>query len=44
MRLDIIEFIRRFRLHVLPPAFQRIRHFAGWRTGTAKPSSPCAGS
>jgi hypothetical protein len=29
MRLDVIEFIRRFLLHVLPPGFQRIRHF-GW--------------
>lgn len=29
MRLDANEFIRRFLLHVLPPGFQRIRHF-GW--------------
>ncbi len=29
MRLDATEFIRRFLLHVLPPGFQRIRHF-GW--------------
>jgi len=28
-RLDVIEFIRRFLLHVLPAGFQRIRHF-GW--------------
>lgn len=27
MRLDASEFIRRFLLHVLPPGFQRIRHF-----------------
>ena len=29
MRLAVAEFIRRFLLHVLPPGFQRIRHF-GW--------------
>ena len=27
MRLDGKEFIRRFLLHVLPPGFQRIRHY-----------------
>jgi Putative transposase/Transposase zinc-binding domain len=27
MRLDAQEFIRRFLLHVLPPGFQRIRHY-----------------
>ena len=27
MRLDAHEFVRRFLLHVLPPRFQRIRHF-----------------
>jgi len=27
MRLDAQEFVRRFLLHVLPPGFQRIRHF-----------------
>ena len=27
MRLDGQEFIRRFLLHVLPPGFQRIRHY-----------------
>jgi hypothetical protein len=27
MRLDAHEFIRRFLLHVLPPGFQRIRHY-----------------
>jgi len=27
MRLDAQEFMRRFLLHVLPPGFQRIRHF-----------------
>lgn len=27
MTLDANEFIRRFLLHVLPPGFQRIRHF-----------------
>jgi len=27
MRLDGREFIRRFLLHVLPPGFQRIRHY-----------------
>lgn len=29
MSLEVEEFIRRFLLHVLPPGFQRIRHF-GW--------------
>ena len=27
MRLDAVEFIRRFLLHVLPPGFVKIRHF-----------------
>ena len=27
MRLDAQEFVRRFLLHVLPPGFQRIRHY-----------------
>lgn len=27
MTLDANEFIRRFLMHVLPPGFQRIRHF-----------------
>jgi hypothetical protein len=27
MRLGAPEFIRRFLLHVLPPGFQRIRHY-----------------
>ena len=27
MTVDAVEFIRRFLLHVLPPAFTRIRHF-----------------
>ena len=27
MTLDAEEFIRRFLLHVLPNAFQRVRHF-----------------
>lgn len=27
MRLDAQEFIRRFLLHVLPPGFQRVRHY-----------------
>ena len=27
MRLDAYEFTRRFLLHVLPPGFQRIRHY-----------------
>jgi len=29
LHLEVDEFIRRFLLHVLPPGFQRIRHF-GW--------------
>jgi hypothetical protein len=27
MRLEAVEFIRRFLLHVLPPGFMRIRHY-----------------
>jgi hypothetical protein len=27
LTLDAIEFIRRFRLHILPPGFVKIRHF-----------------
>jgi hypothetical protein len=27
MRLDAVEFLRRFLLHVLPRGFQRIRHY-----------------
>jgi hypothetical protein len=27
MRLQADEFVRRFLLHVLPPGFQRIRHY-----------------
>jgi hypothetical protein len=27
MALDAVEFIRRFLLHILPPAFVKIRHF-----------------
>lgn len=38
MTLPAVEFIRRFLLHVLPPGFQRIRHygFLGNRSGQAK--------
>ena len=27
MRLDAVEFLRRFLLHVLPPGFMRVRHY-----------------
>lgn len=27
MKLDALEFIRRFMLHILPPGFRKIRHF-----------------
>jgi hypothetical protein len=27
MTLPVVEFVRRFLLHVLPPGFVRIRHF-----------------
>lgn len=27
MQFDVDEFVRRFLLHVLPPGFQRIRHY-----------------
>ena len=36
MRLDAHEFIRRFLLHVLPDAFQRIRHYGFLANGQRK--------
>ena len=36
MRLEPLEFIRRFSLHILPKAFVRIRHF-GFLSSRAKP-------
>ena len=36
MRLEPLEFIRRFCLHILPKAFVRIRHF-GFLSSRAKP-------
>ena len=35
LRLDALEFLRRFLQHVLPKGFQRIRHF-GWLAPAAK--------
>ena len=36
MRLEPLEFLRRFSLHILPKAFVRIRHF-GFLSSRAKP-------
>ncbi len=36
MTLDVHEFIRRFLLHVLPGAFQRIRHYGFLANGHRK--------
>lgn len=44
MRLDAQEFVRRFLLHVLPPGFQRIRHYGSWPTAIARPSSTTVAS
>ncbi|TXK20078.1 IS91 family transposase, partial [Pontibacter qinzhouensis] len=35
MRLEAMEFIRRFSLHILPRGFVRIRHY-GILSGTSK--------
>jgi len=36
MRLDSVEFIRRFLLHALPSGFMRIRHYGFFSNGTRK--------
>jgi len=36
LRLEPVEFLRRFVAHVLPPRFVKIRHFGLLATGKAK--------
>ena len=38
MKLDSVEFIRRFLLHVLPNGFMRIRHY-GWLANRCRKAS-----
>jgi len=40
MRLDAIEFIRRFSMHILPKGFVRIRHFGILSSSTKKETIP----
>ena len=40
MRLDAIEFLRRFLLHVLPRGFQRIRHYGFLANGVRQVKLP----
>jgi hypothetical protein len=40
MRLDAVEFLRRFLLHVLPRGFQRMRHFGFFANGRRKVQLP----
>jgi Putative transposase len=40
MKLDAVEFIRRFLLHTLPHGFQRIRHYGFLANGVRKVKLP----
>jgi hypothetical protein len=40
MTLDAVEFLRRFRLHVLPHGFQRTRHYGLFAHGVRQVKLP----